>query len=297
MKTRDYFKRIMLTTGLLLALLSVSVAQKDTTDLKTQIDADLASGSNITATELRSVFTEVVRGSFNRIDDPRQPDTTRARNYASTMTIDYDSTRNYFISLSGHINKLTIDNAIDGSWGTVEIKPNGYAIDTVAFNGYDLTVYETGAAPDSTYIDTSADFLTINWNTTDSAGYVNFPLLRLDTTIFVIQAVPDSTDLTVGTRKVFFMPDDFVVTNVYAFVVVAPTGSGDTIDINESGTTILSTKLTIDATEKKSSDADTAPVISDTALGRFNEITIDVDGVGSSTPGKGLYVQIEGIKQ
>jgi hypothetical protein len=53
------------------------------------------------------------------------------------------------------------------------------------------------------------------------------------------------------------MPYAFTVTDVRASVNTAPTGSTILIDINEGGTTILSTKLMIDASEKTSTTAAT----------------------------------------
>ena len=66
------------------------------------------------------------------------------------------------------------------------------------------------------------------------------------------------------------------------------------VDINESGTTILSTKLTIDASEKTSTTAATPAVISDATLADDAEITIDIDGVGSTVAGAGLKVTFIG---
>ena len=92
------------------------------------------------------------------------------------------------------------------------------------------------------------------------------------------------------------MPYAFTLTAVRASVNTAPTGSVLTVDINESGSTILSTKLTIDASEKTSTSAATAAVISDTALADDAEITIDIDGVGSTVAGKGLKVTLIGYQ-
>jgi len=92
----------------------------------------------------------------------------------------------------------------------------------------------------------------------------------------------------------FRMPYAFTLSAVRASVTTAPTGSTIIVDINEGGTTILSTNLTIDAGEKTSTTAATAAVISDTALADDAEITIDVDQVGSSTAGAGLKVYLIG---
>ncbi len=87
-----------------------------------------------------------------------------------------------------------------------------------------------------------------------------------------------------------YLPAAFTVTGVRAYTRTAPTGTM-TIDVNEANTTILSTKLTIDANEKTSGTAAAAAVISDSSIAANAEITVDVD---STTGGKGLVVCIEG---
>lgn len=112
---------------------------------------------------------------------------------------------------------------------------------------------------------------------------------------FIIACSDETTDLTTGTAKATFrMPYAFTLSEVRASVTTAPTGSTITVDINESGTTILSTKLTIDATEKTSTTAATAAVISDASLADDAEITIDIDQVGSTIAGAGLKVTLIG---
>jgi hypothetical protein len=103
----------------------------------------------------------------------------------------------------------------------------------------------------------------------------------------------ETTALTSGTAKVTFRaPRAMVITGVRASLTTAQTsGSIFTVDINDSGTSILSTKLTIDNTEKTSVTAATAPVISDSAIADDAEITIDIDQVGDGTA-KGLKVTI-----
>lgn len=107
----------------------------------------------------------------------------------------------------------------------------------------------------------------------------------------------ETTALTTGTAKATFrVPYAFTLTAVRSSVTTAPTGATLTVDINEGGTTILSTKLTIDVSEKTSTTAATAAVISDSALADDAEITIDIDQVGSSTAGAGLKVYLIGYK-
>ena len=114
---------------------------------------------------------------------------------------------------------------------------------------------------------------------------------------FTVAASGEIGDLSTGTAKTTFrMQYALSLTEVRASVSEAPVGSVLTVDINEGGTTILSTKLTIDAGEKTSTTAAIPAVISDTELADDAEITIDIDTVGSTTPGKGLKVTFIGYR-
>lgn len=112
----------------------------------------------------------------------------------------------------------------------------------------------------------------------------------------IIVAVGNETSaITAGTAKITFrMPYAMTVTSVGASLSTAQTsGAIFTVDINDSGVSILSTKITIDNTEKTSATAATPAVISDTALALDAEITIDVDQIGNGSA-KGLKVTING---
>ncbi|MCY1359746.1 hypothetical protein D9M69_463360 [compost metagenome] len=92
------------------------------------------------------------------------------------------------------------------------------------------------------------------------------------------------------------MPYAFTLSEVRASLTTAQTsGAILTVDINEGGTSILSTKLTIDNTERTSTTAATPPVISDASLADDAEVTIDIDQVGDGTA-KGLKVVLIGVK-
>lgn len=101
---------------------------------------------------------------------------------------------------------------------------------------------------------------------------------------FIVACSDETTALTTGTAKITFrMPHAMTLTAVRASLTTAQaSGSIFTVDINEAGTTILSTKITIDNTEKTSTTAATPPVISDANLADDAEITIDIDQIGTS---------------
>lgn len=116
---------------------------------------------------------------------------------------------------------------------------------------------------------------------------------------FIVALSDESTDLATGTSKAtFHMPFAMTLTGVKASVNTAPTGSVLTVDINEGGSTILTTKLTIDAGELTSTTAATAAVIGGAgpALADNALLTFDIDGVGSSAKGKGLKVTLYGVR-
>ena len=115
--------------------------------------------------------------------------------------------------------------------------------------------------------------------------------------VILLACSDETTALTVGTGKVTFRcPFAFYVTGVSASVTTAPVGSTIIIDINEAGSTILSTKLSIDASEKTSTSAASAAVISDASIAADAEITVDIDQIGSSTAGAGLKVKLDGYR-
>ena len=112
-----------------------------------------------------------------------------------------------------------------------------------------------------------------------------------------LAASDETTALTTGTAKVTFrMPHAMTLTSVRASLTTAQaSGSIFTVDINEGGASILSTKLTIDNTEKTSTTAATPAVISDTALADDAEITIDIDQIGDGIA-KGLKITLIGTR-
>jgi hypothetical protein len=114
-------------------------------------------------------------------------------------------------------------------------------------------------------------------------------------TFFEVSASDETTVLTTGTAKTTFRLPKMTITEVRASLTTAGTGVAlVTIDINESGTSILSTKITIDASEKTSTTATTPPVISDSAIADDSEMTIDIDTIDTNNLATGLKVTIIG---
>jgi hypothetical protein len=164
-----------------------------------------------------------------------------------------------------------------------------------AVNEVTITNKATGTGP--TIAATGGD-TDVNLNlVSKGAGVVQANGVSVLLDFVQVAASDETTALTTGTAKITFrMPFAMTVTAVRASLsTTQSSGSIFTVDINDSGTTILSTKLTIDNGEKTSTTAATPAVISDTALADDAEITIDIDQVGDGTA-KGLKVTLIGIR-
>jgi len=99
-----------------------------------------------------------------------------------------------------------------------------------------------------------------------------------------------TTQITTGQTKAYWVnPFDATLTITKVKATLATAGSGATVvDINEgsgTGTSILSTKITIEASETDSDDATTQPVISDTSIAADGRLTFDIDTAGTSAAG------------
>lgn len=99
------------------------------------------------------------------------------------------------------------------------------------------------------------------------------------------------TALTTGTNKARWRPL-YAIKNVEvrAYLKTASSSGVVTVDVNEAGVSILSTKCTIDANELTSQTAATSPIVSDSVIAADAEVTFDIDTAG--TGAVGLVVQL-----
>ena len=149
-------------------------------------------------------------------------------------------------------------------------------------------VYSDVTSPTSTGLENLIDTLNSYIDTDSSVG---------DAVQIGIAVTDELSNISTGTSKITFrMPFDMTLTSVRASVNTAPTGADIEVDINEEAVSILSTVISIDATEESSEDSATPPVISDTALANDAEMTIDVDQIGSTLAGAGLKIWLIGTR-
>lgn len=121
---------------------------------------------------------------------------------------------------------------------------------------------------------------------------------RAEEQSFVVVCSDETTALTTGTAKVTFrMPWAFRLYDLKASLTTAQSsGSIFTVDINVNGTSVISTKLTIDNSEETSLTAATPFKFAstDTLIPADAEVTIDIDQLG--TGAKGLKVTFYGVR-
>jgi len=115
-----------------------------------------------------------------------------------------------------------------------------------------------------------------------------------------VAASDESTAITTGTAKITFrMPFAMTLSAGEAGVRASLTGAGSTsgtttVDINEGGSTILSTKCTVDDGDLTSVGASSAVVVSDVNLADNASITVDIDAVTGGADETGLKIQLIG---
>lgn len=120
-----------------------------------------------------------------------------------------------------------------------------------------------------------------------SNTYVNIREDFIQNTFMIVAMSDETTSLTTGNGKVRFRaPFGMTLWQIpRASVNTASTSGVITIDIDENGNSIFSTRLTIDANEKSSTTAAAPAVLSDTSIADDAEITFDIIGAGTGANG------------
>ena len=178
------------------------------------------------------------------------------------------------------------------SGGMIIIDTSGFA-DTVMTTNGDMIYYNGGRARLPKGSD--GEILTL------AAGFPSWASVTADDESLLVACSDESTVLTTGQKISFRMPFDLTlsagIAGIKGSLVTAGTGAALlTIDINEGGSSILSTDLTFDSTETTTITAATPVVISDTTLAADSIITIDVDQLDTDNVATGLKIAFMGTR-
>ena len=111
---------------------------------------------------------------------------------------------------------------------------------------------------------------------------------------FIIALSGEKTNLTVDTLVGhIYAPYPFQIVDIFVSTTEAPTGATVIYDIKKNFTSIFSTKISIDASEKTSLTAATAYVLTGTTtFAKGDYLSIRCDQIGSTLTGKGGQIVI-----
>ena len=102
----------------------------------------------------------------------------------------------------------------------------------------------------------------------------------------IVSASDETTALTTGTAKTTWrMPYAFTLTAVKVSLTTTSSSGNPTIDINERGTSILSSPVAITAGQKTAT-----ATVGDSSLANLAEMTIDIDVAGTGATGLKIYL-------
>jgi hypothetical protein len=163
--------------------------------------------------------------------------------------------------------------------GTLTYGANGFAVGGGTVGDMTKAVYDDAGVEEQLVGLTATQTLT-NKDLSDDSN--TLPAVPYD---WIIALGDESTAITTGAAKVTVRaPRAMTLTKVKASLTTAGSTSS-AFDVNLNGTSVFSTTLTIDASEKTSETAATAAVLSTTAISADDELTFDIDTAGTSAAG------------
>ena len=237
-------------------------------------------------------------------------------NTSGSNDIIFDAGQGLLFDNTSRLREGTIDAGLGGTKGVAQICAVGYELKWEAGRLYVMDGNGTGIRQSLYNLITSP---TVNDDNTKGYGMGSLWTLDDNTTytctdattgaaVWVLQTVTipieiqvaasdEFTPLFPGVSKVTFrLPTAFTLTEVRASLTIDQTGGPIfTVDINQNGTSILGTLLTIDNFQKTSTTASVPATIVTSSLTDDAEITVDIDQIGGGTAA-GLKITLIGTR-
>lgn len=155
------------------------------------------------------------------------------------------------------------------------------------------------------YFETADDnYVSYKTTTTLASIFAQTSTSSIDVEDIDLACSDEVTAIDAGTNKItFHAPYDFTLLGIFAGLTTPDGGSVDlgggifTVDVNKNGTSVLSTKITIESPEYTSLTSGTQPVISTSSFTKGDKITIDVDTIGDdlspTATGLKVYMKVQ----
>lgn len=288
-------------------LTALTGAGSASTDLATVVDVSdttmAASGTNKKMT-LAELATGLITHGAIATDaelSAHESDTTSVHGITDTSTLYYSGGTDVAVADGGTGSSTAAGAATNLGLGTGD-SPQ-------------FTAVNVGHATDTTITRTGAGDIAVEGNAVYRAGGTDVPVtdggtgsstasaartaLGVDTVVVSLQVTdPNGPVLATGDGQAYFrvpsLLNGAVLTGVAAHVTTVSSSGTPTIQIHNvtDAADILSTRITIDASEKDSSTAAAAAVInaSNDDMATADELRVDVDVAGTGT--KGLIVEL-----
>jgi hypothetical protein len=205
----------------------------------------------------------------------------------TSPTWDASISHNAKITTSG-TTTITLSNFEDGSDGFLTAINGGGDGFTFSYSGKVIN-YTNGVLPTSDNINSTAGDITV-FGIKLSGDTVNIGFNAKTPDLKQSLSLSDLTsDLAVSDTVGYLMFEDSItITGVGARVLIPGTGATINVDIKAGGTSILSTIITIDASEQTSATATTPAVISTAGIPANTPLIFSIAQVGSTVAGRGL---------